>query len=836
MQKLYKPTIAFIIILLHGTMCAMAQSNHGKINGKITTSDGKPGAYVSVGLKGSSKGTVSDDNGHYTIDGIKPGTYTLKVTYIGLAPQEQTATVTAGQTSTINFILSENASELKEVVISASGSINKPVSLGKAAIRPLDLPQSTGVISSTVIADQQAIRVGDVIRNVSGVSLTQSRQGVAETFSARGYSIGIAGAGGSIFKNGVISNTQGFPDASTLESIEVLKGSSALLYGNVSGGVVINLVTKKPRFDWGGQVSMLAGSFNQYKPTIDVYGPISKNLAFRVIGTHERADSYRDVVNTNRTYVNPSFLYKIGQKTDVLLEVDYLKSDIVPDAGVGIANNRITVTEMPDAPRNRFINSIWAYNNTRQGTGFLTVNHRFNDNWKLTAIGSIQKTSVRGFGVGVPTTIAANGDWARTLSAVKSAEDDYTGQLNLNGNFKTGTINHQLLFGSDFVRIVSENNTFSYLSESGSTSSSYGTININNPTLNARTDLPSYQTVQLTTSPQNRAGAYFQDLISLTSKFKVLAGLRWSYQEAFIPKLYNFAQQQEVPNTATRNIIVSKAFTPKAALIYQPVETSSIYASYTNNFTPNNGLATDGQTPLKPSIIDQYELGVKNQFLNGKLSANLSVYRIKNSNFAQTALTLDDGSANTNTNIKTLNGETTSDGLEVDLNATLSKNFYFIAGYGYNNMRYTNTTGILGSQVEGERLINNPKHTANGAIFYTFSRHKLKGLKVGATAFYTGKRLGGNNNVVGVDPGEFNNTRVPVTPANPTGKTNSYNALVPLTGFATVDLSAGYSFRKVTLLTKVANIFNELNYIVHDRYSINPIPPRMFVATLSYKL
>jgi iron complex outermembrane receptor protein len=86
-----------------------------------------------------------------------------------------------------------------------------------------------------------------VLKNVSGVSLTQTRNGVAETFSARGYSIGVAGAGGSIFKNGIISNTQGFPDASTLESIEVLKGSSALLYGNVSGGVVINMVTKKTK-------------------------------------------------------------------------------------------------------------------------------------------------------------------------------------------------------------------------------------------------------------------------------------------------------------------------------------------------------------------------------------------------------------------------------------------------------------------------------------------------------------------------------------------------------------------------------------------------------------
>jgi iron complex outermembrane receptor protein len=127
----------------------------------------------------------------------------------------------------------------------------------------------------------------------------------------------------------------GFPDASTLESVEVMKGSSALLYGNVSGGLIINMVTKKPRFDWGGQASMLFGSYNQYKPTLDVYGPISKNLAFRVVGTYENAKSYRDVVKTDRTYVTPSLLYKINDKTDVLLQVDYLKSNIVPDAGVG---------------------------------------------------------------------------------------------------------------------------------------------------------------------------------------------------------------------------------------------------------------------------------------------------------------------------------------------------------------------------------------------------------------------------------------------------------------------------------------------------------------------
>ncbi|KAA6438238.1 TonB-dependent receptor [Dyadobacter flavalbus] len=814
---------ALLILCCLFMQAAFAQTQNGTIKGRVKTSDGKPAAYVSVGITHSNKGTTTDEDGNFLLTDIKPGSYTLKVSFVGLQTQEQQVNVSARERIQRDFTLTESSSQLNEVIVTGGASSNKPVSLGKADIRPLDLPQSVGVIQSRVIADQQAVRLGDVVKNVSGVSLTQSRGGVAETFSARGYSIGIAGSGGSIFKNGVISNTQGFPDASTLESIEVLKGSSALLYGNVSGGVIINMVTKKPVFDWGGQVSMLFGSYGQYKPTVDVYGPISKKLAFRVIGTHEDAKSYRDVVNTNRTYINPSLLYKISDKTDVLLQVDYLKSNLVPDAGVGIPNNRITVTEVPDAPRNRFIYPAWAFNNTNQKSAFVTINHRFNDSWKLTAIGSAQHTRVNGFGVGVPTTIAANGDWNRNLSAVRSGENDYTGQINLNGNFKTAGIQHQLLFGADFTRIVSENNSFRYTSANGVVGTAYDKINIYEPaSYYLRTDIPSVADTARTTTPQNRLGIYVQDLISVTSKFKVLAGVRWSHQKAFQTTIFNQEKQQERRGTAPDKS--DHAFSPKVALIYQPVQTSSVYASYTNNFTINSGTDIYGDN-LKPSIINQYELGMKNEFLNGRVTANVSVYRIQNSNFAQMALVDQNGNPNTNSNIKELNGETTSDGFEVDFNGTLSRNFYFLAGYGYNYMRYTNTTGIVGSQVEGERLINNPAHTANGSVFYTFDKGSVKGLKLGASAFYTGKRMGGNNNVVGLEGG-LNNTTPNLT---------SYNAQLPLTGFSTVDLSAGYSLRGVSLLVKVSNIFNTMNYIVHDRYSINPIPPRMFAATVSYR-
>jgi iron complex outermembrane receptor protein len=140
------------------------------------------------------------------------------------------------------------------------------------------------------------------------------------------------------------------------------------------------------------------------------------------------------------------------------------------------------------------------------------------------------------------------------------------------------------------------------------------------------------------------------------------------------------------------------------------LKTTSIYSSYSNSFTINTGTDINGDN-LKPSIIDNYEIGVKNEFLDGKLSANVSVYKIINSNFAQTALFDKNGNPNTNTSIRELSGETTSDGFEVDFNGVLSKNFYFLLGYGYNYMRYTNTTGAVGSQVEGEQLQKSKKYS-----------------------------------------------------------------------------------------------------------------------------
>lgn len=816
--------ILFSFVCLATFAMADGAERGGQISGHIQTSDGAPAAYVSVGIKGSHKGTTSDQNGNYKLTGIRPGTHTISVSHVGLQSQEVIVTVEQGKETIQNFVLLENSSQMKEVVVSSANKRSKPVSVGKAGLRPLDVPQSIQVIDSTVLADQQVNRLADVMKNVNGISLGENRGSVNESFYARGYSLGT----NNVFKNGARTSTGGMPEASTLESVEVLKGSAALLYGGVTGGAVVNLVTKKPKFNWGGEVSMRAGSYNFYKPIVDVYGPISKTIAFRVIASKENANSFRDVVKTDRFYVNPSLLFKISNKTELIVQGDFLKSNYTPDFGIGTVGAQIS-----PVPRNAFINEPWAYNNTNTGTAQANLTHKFNDNWKLNVNGSFQSYNRDYFGAERPVG-KVNGMAPRALTRSKSQEYTYNQQLNLTGSVMTGQIKHTLLFGADADE--SRTTAYSFKYATGTAANATDSVNILDPsTYGTKLPMPETYTYQHTLTPIWRMGAFAQDLINLTEQFKVLAGVRYTYQET--PKSRTTDEVTGVVTDAAAATKVDKAFSPKFALIYQPIKTTSVYLSYANNFTPNTGVDIYN-VPLGPSIIDQWEAGVKNDFLNGRLSVNVTAYRILNNRFAQTAAFNADGVTNTDTNIKEFSGRTASDGVEVDITGKLSSNWYFLAGYSYNYYRYTQTAPIVVTTTttvtqtptgpktvttttstagitEGERVIGTTPHTANGTIFYTFDKGDLKGLKLGFSGYYTGKRNAG-----------FNTLKNGLQRGQP----------IYLTDYATFDVSAGYTFkRKLSLLARVSNITNEINYLVHENYSVNPIAPRMVSATLSYK-
>ena len=238
-------------------------------------------------------------------------------------------------------VKNKKGQQLKEVIVTANKQ-PKPVTALRSGLKPMDAPQSVQVIGSEIIGQQQAIRLSEVLKNANGVYVGSARGGAQESFFSRGYDM----SANNMFKNGFRYNAGSIPEVSSLDRVEFLKGGSALLFGNVAPGGILNLVTKTPSFKQGGEVSMQMGSYSFYKPSVDFYGPLNKSIAYRFTGSYENSESFRDVVKKERIYVNPSLLFNVTDKTQITVQGDFLSDDWTPDFGTGIIG-----TEIVDVPR-----------------------------------------------------------------------------------------------------------------------------------------------------------------------------------------------------------------------------------------------------------------------------------------------------------------------------------------------------------------------------------------------------------------------------------------------------------------------------------------------------
>lgn len=678
---------------------------------------------------------------------------------------------------------------LQEVIITANQQKN-PINVGKAGIKPMDLPQATAIINQATIQNQQISSVTDLLKNVNGVYIMGTTGGYQEEIASRGNAL----SSSNTFKNGIRYFNGMKTEFSGIEKAEFLKGSAAILFGNVAPGGILNLITKKPKFDFGGEIGFTYGSFDAIKPTFDLYGAInkSKTMAFRIDGSYTKSNNFRNDVSLENYYFNPSFLAKLSKKTQLLIEGDFLKNRTTPDFGAGIINYQIV-----EIPRDRFLGVSWGYFDAKQSSASATLTHKFNDNWDLNFINGLRFYETDLFTNSRPNasggTIQANGNWTRSIQRSEVKDNYFIQQLDLKGKFSTGKIEHLILFGADSE--IYKTKTTAY-----TVKSNYDTINIfqdynsvNEPAI------PTLPQSTLTTAPVNRFGIYTQDLISFNKYVKLLAGVRYSYQDTNSDVL-----------TYSTNVIATtnnydQAFSPRVGLILQPSVNHSLFATYSNSFQVNTGTDINGAA-LKPSIIDQYEIGIKNKLYEERLFLNLTTYQITNSNLAQTSLE----NGNTNTNIKELAGKTRSQGIELDIVANPVKGLSIIAGYSFSETKYIESN----TYIEGSELKYNPKNTANLNFNYKVETGKLKGLNFGLVNTYFGKRFAGRS------------TRITVN--------NDAYRLIPLNDFIQVDATLAYVCKKWAVRTKLSNLFNELNYNIHDDNSLNPIAPRNYSVSLNY--
>ena len=718
--------------------------------------------------------------------------------------------------------------QIEDVALHKTGNPNKAkTSTSKSNLTAMENPQPVSIVTHEIIEQQQIRQLSEVIQNVSGLYVTSARGNSQASFGGRGFTFGSE----NLYKNGARINSGVNPEVSGLERVEVAKGANALLYGNVAAGGIINMITKKPIFKSGGTLGFSAGSWDSYKPTVDIYGPLTEKIAFRVNGTYEKANSFRDVVNSEKYYFNPSFAFNIGSKTQIIVEADYLQNNFTPDFGLGTFEN-------PDksyflnttSPISTFFGTDWQYQNVKQASTDIIVNHQFNENWTLNAVVTYQNYTKDYFSTERTAWTQNNNRyrWRRNLNRTYNEQNYTSAQINVNGEFYTGKINHKILIGADADYLKSDAYTYFDPNRNNAvygTSYYYGTngdasgyVYLDDPASWNGGTIPTANKFEKTRIPTRRIGVYAQDFISLTKELKVIAGLRYSYLENMTTLVSNFINNSKVGKDNSKTS--DRAFSPKAGLVYMSNENLSFFATYTNSFSPNTGRDVNTDTGLKPSIIDQFEVGIKKNIWNNAVAFNVSAYQILNKNFYQQAQFLSNGTANSDTNIKEFAGKLLSRGVEADITGNPTKNISIIAGFAYNHAVYKDTPELFG-YVEKQRVVRTPATTVNGSVFYTFDKW-VKGLKLGGTYYFIGDRLAG-----------WNDTK---TGANSLEARNGISRIFKLKDYNIFDLSVGYEYKKFLIQGKIGNLFDTHNYVVHENYSVNPIMPRNYYVTLTYKL
>ncbi|AQW93390.1 TonB-dependent receptor [Elizabethkingia anophelis] len=713
--------------------------------------------------------------------------------------------------------------QIEDINLHKTGNPNKAKPLStKSNLTVMETPQPIAIVTHEIIEQQQAKQLSDVLQNVNGIYVTSSRGNSQDSFGGRGFILG----NDNIFKNGARVNSGVFPEVSGLERVEVLKGANAMLYGNTAAGGIINMVTKKPRFQTGGSFSLSGGSWNTYKPTFDVYGPISKDVAFRLNGTYETAKSFRDHVSSEKIYLNPSILFNIGKKSQLIVEGDYLINNFTPDFGIGSITNKDGSYSMNTLlPRNAFLGANWQYQDVKQASTNITFNHQISNNWSLNVITSYQNYTKDYFSTErVQWEYDKNNrlNWKRPLNKTYNEQNYTSFQANVNGEFNTGKINHKVLIGADSDYGAADSYTYFNPSNNKTYGTGYiygtgggnGILYLDDTSTWSSGSIPAFAIQDRNRIRTRRVGVYVQDFISLTKEFKVLAGLRWSYIQNMPTINTNFRTNTKklVDNSSTSD----QALSPKVGLVYMPNDNLSLFATYTNSFSANTGYDINRST-LKPTTIDQYEVGIKKNLWNNAIAVNLSAYQILYKNYYQTAELNAGGQPNSDPNMKEFAGKMRSRGIELDITGNPSKNLSLIGGISYNNSVYLDTPDNFG-YVENQRIVRTPATTANLSAFYTLAKY-IKGLKIGASFYYIGDRLAGWN-----DTKATNNSR------------NGVSRIFTLKDYTTFALSMGYDWKKFSIQAKVNNLFDTVNYNVHENYSVNPIAPRNYYFTLTYRL
>lgn len=693
---------------------AFAQQS-GSVKGKISTSDGQPAAFISIGLKGQTQNTLSDDNGNFTLHKIKPGNYTLKASAVGLITQEKNVTVTAGETTNVNLVLTENKEALREVTI--EGKKNKyKVSLPSASLRLneplLEAPQNIQTVSEQLIKDQQIISMSDgLVRNVSGAARAEHWGDLYTNIKMRGSQV-------QAMRNGFnFVNSYWGPlteDMSMVDHIEFVKGPAGFMLSNGDPSGLYNVVTKKPTGINKGEVSFTIGSYDLYRTAIDFDHKITDDgkLLFRLNAAAQTKGSFRPYENNDRYTFAPSLSYQLTNKTKITAEYALQNAKmtevgsyyIFSPNGYATLPRDFTFTQ-PGVPDTRI----------NDHSAFVNLQHNFSDTWKATAQVAYSKYLQTGYS-SWPSAVYTNNTVIRNVGIWDAESTMKLAQFFVNGQAKTGGIVHRILAGFD----GGKKHYIADFNQSHDLDLPSAPFDVNNPNYGFPGN--GYPSFDRTRSLQERGAANNIDQKYLSAYVQDELGFFENKLRLTLAGRYTYVNQAAYSGDPE----IGKKVTPRFGLSYSVDKNTSIYAVYDQSFVPQSGILENGDENL-PLTGTNYEAGIKKDWLGGKWNTTLSVYRI----LKQNELAADPNSPPT-LNYSIVIGEKRAQGIEFDLRGEITAGLKLIANYAYTDGKITEVApGVTGMQV-GDAVPGFSKHTSNAWLTYTLQNGALKGAGISA--------------------------------------------------------------------------------------------------------
>jgi catecholate siderophore receptor len=586
---------------------------------------------------------------------------------------------------------SQTSSELEQITVTGL----RPLLDDKLPGDLQNVPQSVTVVSQELMTAEANTRVADALKNVPGITLNAG-EGAArgDTVNLRGFS-----AFNDFFLDGIRDAAVYTRDIFDIDSVEVIKGPSATLFGRGSTGGAINQVSKAPTLSPLYSVTADLGTNHEYRATTDIDIPLGAATAFRINAMGESSDvADRDYVHNERWGVAPSLALGMGQDNSVVLAYLHQQENNVPDSGVPFVAGRPA-----PVPREFYYGLASDRQTTNDDIGTVRFKHEFNpdisiaDTFRYARYEFNYQSNMPNFGSSVPSATTPLDDIfvGRDAPGSSGTQTNLTNQTDLTARFTTGPTTQTLFAGVEFARQTNDLSRYN------------NPFNQNNnwipetPLLNpdATEPLPGIQPI---TSQQNTvahsAAMYATDTIGITPYLDFVAGLRFDHFSA------DYVQYTWTTGAVLNLDHADNVTSPRAALIFKPTPQQSYYLSYGTSFDPSaEALSLTTKTAdLGPVKAKTYEAGAKTNWLDGKLVTTAAVFRTEVDN-AQT-------NDPENPTLTVLNGDQRVDGLELGAQGYLTEHLEIIAGYTYLDGKTlsSGTTAFV-----GKALPNVARNAAN---------------------------------------------------------------------------------------------------------------------------